>query len=277
MNAEQWKRMMDSLAEQLPGYGLAAAAALVILLVGWVLSRWAGQLAFSAASRLPRNAALAGFVRRVVRVIVMVLTIIAALNQVGVPMTSFLAVLGAAGLAIGLALKDTLSDLAAGIILLVLRPFDVGDAVRVDGVEGTVLDVGLFATKIDTFDGIRVMLRNSRVWGEQIHNLVVTGRRRLEVRVGVEYVADIGEVRRVLTQAMEQEPRILAEPAPVVLVDRLADSSIELVVRYWVKTADVIEMRSETTRLVRRTLNEAGVSIPFPQREIRVISGSAVA
>ncbi len=271
MSQEQIDLIIGSILEKLPAYLLALGGALLILLVGWFVSRTAGKMAHKAARRVRSNDALAPFARKVTQILVMIVAVIAALGQIGVPMASFLAVLGAAGLGIGLALKDTLSDLACGIILLVLHPFDLGDAVVVDGASGTVDEISLFATRLTTFDGIAITVRNSKVWGSQIHNLVVTGRRRFDVVVGVEYSADVAAAQTILLDTLKADARVLDDPAPVILVDTLADSSVNLIARYWVKTADGVSSKSDLTREIKAALDAAGIGIPFPQSEVRMI------
>jgi small conductance mechanosensitive channel len=240
-----------------------------VLLVGWFAARWSSRAILRAALKLPpSDQTVLRFVSRVVRIAIWVLSGVAAAGQLGLPLTSFLALMGAIGLGVGLALKGTLSDLASGIVLLILRPFAVGDAVEIAGSVGIVKDVGLFAVKLRQFDGIAVVLPNSNVWGSRIVNMVSEGTRRVEIPVGVAYATDLDRAFEVLRATLVADPRVLADPEPMVVADAFADSSINLLARCWVPAEDWAAVRSDLFRAVHRALHEASIEIPFPQRDV---------
>jgi small conductance mechanosensitive channel len=201
------------------------------------------------------------------------LALITALSQVGIETTSLLALVGAAGLAIGLALKDTLSDLASGVILLILRPFDVGEAVDVDGKTGVVSRMNLFTVDITSFEGVPIVLPNSSVRGAPIQNFSRAQTRRIDLVVGVSYDADLKTAIEVLKGMVDAEPRVLKEPEAIINVDSLGDSDVRILVRYHCAAADFLGLKMDMTRGAKEKLEAAGISIPFPQREIKVVGG----
>jgi small conductance mechanosensitive channel len=270
---EQFELLMEAALQKAPSVALGLVGALLILLVGIFVSRWAARLVQRAGERLPVNdRTLFTFLEKVARVTVLAIAGVAALAQIGVPITSFVALMGAIGLGVGLALKDTLSDLAAGLVLLVLRPFGVGDGVEIDSTEGTVKEIGLFAVRLLAWDGVMVTVPNSRVWANRMKNLVVHGTRRVDIPVGVAYGVDLKHATQVLVQAVSADERVKADPAPVVLVQSFGDNAVTLVVRFWVNSDDLLQVRSDMTLAVKVALEEGEIPIPFPQREIRLVA-----
>nr|WP_158637195.1 mechanosensitive ion channel domain-containing protein [Arenimonas daejeonensis] len=186
------------------------------------------------------------------------------------PTTSLLAVLGAAGLAIGLALKDSLSNIASGVMLIVLRPFRAGDAVVIAGQEGIVEQVRIFQTLLRTYQNHDVILPNSQITTAPIINYTARAQRRIDLPVGIGYNDDLAEARAVLLGLAARNSRVLKDPAADVLVTRLGESSIELVLRAWCATPDYVEVRSELIEAMAREFSNAGISIPYPQRDLHV-------
>jgi small conductance mechanosensitive channel len=198
------------------------------------------------------------------------LVLLTILSSVGVNVTSLAALIGATGLAIGLALQGALTNLSAGIMLLVFRPYRLGDVVRLDGDLGTVADMELFTTKIDTFDNRRIILPNSRIYGNKIENLTRNQRRRVEVPVGVAYGADIDQTRGVLERAITGLPGVLVDPPPVVIMTGFGNSSVDWEIRVWCAPAEIVAVRSVVIRAIKYALDEAEISIPFPQRDLHI-------
>lgn len=244
--------------------------ALLILLVGLWLSRRLLRALDAGLARANVEPTLRGFLRNVAHPALLIVVVIAALTAAGVPTTSVLAVLGAAGLAVGLALKDSLSNIASGVMLIVLRPFRAGDYVQAAGVEGTVEQVRVFQTHLRTPDNRAVILPNSMITAAPITNFTANPARRADIAVGVGYDDDLRQAREVLLRIAHDHPRVLREPEPKVLVTTLAESSVNLELRVWVPTADFIDVRSELVEAVRTRLIEHGLHIPYPQRDLHV-------
>ncbi|HEX4853613.1 mechanosensitive ion channel family protein [Arenimonas sp.] len=246
------------------------AVALAIALVGLWLARMLSKGLDRVMLRAGLDLILRDFLRNLAYVIGLVVVLVAALDALGVPTTSMLAVLGAAGLAIGLALKDSLSNIASGVMLIVLRPFRAGDAVQIAGQEGVVERVGIFQTVLRAYQNHDITLPNSEVTTSPIVNFTSRGERRVDVTVGVGYGDDLARARSVLLGIARANARVLEAPETDVLVTGLGESSIGLVLRAWVKTPDFVLARSELTEAIHRDFAKAGVSIPFPQRDLHV-------
>ncbi len=246
------------------------AAALMIVLVGWWLARWISRLLDKSLVKMEADEILRGFVRNAVFAALMVVVVIAALQKFGVPTTSLLAMLGAAGLAIGLALKDSLSNIASGLMLIMQRPFKAGDSVQVAGVEGVVEQVRIFTTRMRTYQNELIVLPNSEITTKPIINLTYKPLRRADITVGIGYGERVDHAREVLLAVAKANPKVLRKPASEVLVTGLGESSVDLVLRAWIKTDVFIDTRSELHEAVHRELTDAGISIPFPQRDVHV-------
>lgn len=246
------------------------AMALAIALLGMWLARLLARGLDRGMGRAGLDQILRDFLRNIAYVVGLVVVFVAALDALGVPTTSMLAVLGAAGLAIGLALKDSLSNIASGVMLIVLRPFRAGDAVQIAGQEGIVERVGIFQTQLRAYQNHDIVLPNSEVTTSPIVNFTSRGERRIDVTVGVGYGDDIRHAREVLLGIAKANAKVLDAPETDVLVTGLGESSVDLVLRAWVKTPDFVATRSELTEAIHRDFAQAGVSIPFPQRDLHV-------
>ena len=253
-------------AAALANWGLA----LLILLVGIWVARWISRAIERALGRAGVEGTLSGFLRNISYAAMVVIVVIAALQKGGVPTTSVLAVLGAAGLAIGLALKDSLSNIASGVMLIVLRPFRDGDHVQAAGLEGIVEEIRIFQTRMRTFDNRLIVLPNSMITTAPIINFTAKPQRRIEILVGVGYDDDLRTAREVLLAIAAENALILQKPEPFVQVTRLSESSVDLTLFAWTKTKDFGEARSELTEAVRTRILDAGLSIPYPQRNLHV-------
>jgi small conductance mechanosensitive channel len=221
-------------------------------------------------SRTNVDAALIPFVSGVVRFGLIALVAIAAVSTLGVPVASFVAVLGAAGLAIALAFQGTFSNFAAGVMLLTFRPFKLGDFVDVGGTAGTVKEIGIFACVLATPDNVQITVPNSDVFGQTIKNFSANETRRIDMVIGVGYDDDLGVAVRTCMDVISADARVLPDPAPQVAVSELGDSSVNLVVRPWVGAGDYWGARFDLTRALKENLEAAGCSIPFPQRDVHL-------
>lgn len=257
---------------------LDVIAALAILILGWIVAGWSRRTVDRALARMPRmDATLRPFLASSVRYALLAFTVVAVLAKFGVETTSIIAALGAIGLAIGLALQGTLQNIAAGVMLLLLRPFNVGDYVDAGGTAGTVDSIGLFVTELTTFDGIYLAVPNSQLWNCPILNYSRLPARRLDVAVGVSYDDDIETGLAVLLDMMRADERVRAEPEPKSMVMTLGDSAVTLNMRCWVAAADYWPMRFEYQHRVKQALEAAGLSIPFPQRDVHIRSAPPAA
>jgi len=245
--------------------------ALFLLIVGW----WVAVRASRAVTRLLGaqtriDPMLCNVISSVVRYSILVIVLVAVLGQLGIQTTSILAALGAAGLAIGLALQGTLANIAAGMMLLWLRPFRVGDYIDTGSVAGTVMEVGLFASELHSWDGIYQFVPNSGLWNKRIVNYSRLGTRLVDLKFGVAYEDDIPKGKETLLKAAGEDARTRADPAPAVFVDELGDSAVVLRLRVWAANADYWDLRRALTENGKAALEAAGLSIPFPQRDLHI-------
>lgn len=244
--------------------------ALAVFLLGLFFARWARSLVTKALGRSKVDPMLTPFLAGLTYVVLIVVVAIAAVNTLGVSTTSFVAILGAAGLAIALAFQDTFSNFSAGVMLLTFRPFEIGNFVTVGGQSGTVRAVGIFSTVLSTPDNIEIRIPNSQVFGQTMQNFSANPTRRIDLVMGVGYDDDLGVAVRTCMDVISADPRVIEDPAPVVAVHELGDSSVNLVVRPWVNASDYWATRWDLTRALKENLEAAGCSIPFPQRDVHL-------
>ena len=244
--------------------------ALVLLLVGLRVARWLSRIAERGMTRAQVEPTAVAFLRKVAYVILLVVLFLAVLQVVGVPMTSMIAVLGAAGLAIGLALKDSLSNIASGVMLVSLKPFRAGHIVTIAGETGKVESVSIFQTCLRGADNQLIVLPNSLITSDSIINLTPDTMRRIELVVGIAYDADIATARAVALDVMHGDARLLPDPAPDVLVYALADNSVNLGIRCHVGNDDYFVTKCELTERIKLAFDAAGIGIPFPQRDVHM-------
>ncbi|HEX7801645.1 MAG TPA: mechanosensitive ion channel domain-containing protein [Pseudoxanthomonas sp.] len=256
-------------------WGLKLLAATVIFLVGMWLARRLSLGLERVLGRAHVDSTLSGFLRRTSYAAMMVLVLVTALTSLGVNPTSMLAVLGAAGLAVGLALKDSLSNIASGVMLIVLRPFRVGDHVIAAGQEGVVLEVRIFQTRLRAFDQRLIILPNSEVTTAPIVNYSSLPTRRMEIIVGIGYDDDLKRAQQILLDIARANPLILKDPAPFVQVTNLGESSVELKLFAFAKNADFGDAKSQVTESVRTEIIGNGLNIPYPQRDLHVYHHNA--
>lgn len=273
---EQWTELSGGLLALGATWGMRLFWALVLALVGLLVARWAAGRAQRLAERTGRvDRTFVSLIGKLTRFAVLAVALVAVLGQLGVDTASFIAFLGAAGLAIGLALKDTASDVAGGIVLLALRPFAVGDAVFIGATGGIVEEIGVFQTTLTSFEGVPVVVPNSRVRTSEIQNFTRAGKRRIELTVGVAYDSDLDRVREVLTEVVTSGERVLADPPPLIDVSNLGESSIDFLVRVWVVPQGFFDTRLALARAIRKRLDAEGIEIPFPQRVVHTVRGDA--
>lgn len=256
---------------------LSVLSAIAILIVGLIVARWAANATRKALSRPRFDATLALIFSAIVRYFIIIVVLVAILSQFGVQTASIIAALGAAGLAIGLALQGTLSNIAAGVMLLFLRPFQVGDYIDAEGIGGTVDEIGLFTIQLRTADGIYVSVPNSNIWNRQIMNYSRLPTRRVTIPIGISYSDDIEKAQQVLMELMQGDQRVLQTPEPQVLVTSLGESSVDLSVRCWSSTGDFWDLFWDLNKQSKEKLEDAGITIPFPQRELRIVSDESKA
>lgn len=267
---------LSRLGDQLLTYAWDLLAGIILLAIGWVLAGWARKTILRVLDRTPRmDRTLRPVIANTVRYAILIIVLIAVLAQFGVQTTSIIAMLGAAGIAIGLALQGTLQNIAAGMMLLFLRPFQVGDYIDAEGQAGTVEEIGLFVTQLTTFDGVYRSVPNARLWNASIMNYSRLPTRRLDLLVGISYSDDLARGQDVLMGLLAEDARVLGDPPPQVLVHSLADSAVTLNLRCWCGKDDYWPLLFDLTKASKLTLEAAGFTIPFPQREVHVVSEAA--
>jgi small conductance mechanosensitive channel len=251
-------------------YGLRFISAIIILVVG----RWAAKGVSNLVRGLMRTAnidpTIGSFVGHLVNVTLIAFVVLAALSQVGIQTTSFIAILGAAGLAVGLALQGSLANFAAGFLMIIFKPFGVGDYIEGAGVAGTVTDIQIFTTTLRTPDNKCVIIPNAKLTGDNIINWTANGTRRVDMVFGIGYGDDIDQARRIMQEVLDQDKRILADPPPLIAVHSLGDSSVNFVVRPWAKVSDYWGVYFEATEKIKKAFDANGIQIPFPQRDVHI-------
>ncbi len=244
--------------------------AVAVFLIGWILAGALTRVSKKALRGSRVDDSLIPFLGSVIHMGLGAMVVIAAISTLGIPAASFVAVIGAAGLAVALAFQGTFSNFAAGVMLLTFRPFKLGDFVEVAGQAGTVKEIGIFATVMATPDNVQVNVPNSGIFGETIKNFSANANRRIDLVVGVAYDDDLGTAVRTCQDVVAADPRVLSDPPTVVAVSEMADSSMNLVVRPWVATPDYWPTRWDLTRALKEQLEAAGCTIPYPQRDVHL-------
>jgi small conductance mechanosensitive channel len=269
---------MDKVIEQLTtfatDYGLKIIGAIIILIVGRIAAGAVRSIVRRILNRAKVDATVVTFFATLAYFLVLTFTIVAALAKFGIQTASFVAILGAAAFAIGFALQGSLANFAAGVMILLFRPYKVGDFIEAAGVAGTVVEVHIFTTIINTPDNIKIIVPNSRIYGDVIKNITGNDTRRVDLVIGISYDAPIGKAHEVAMNVMKADPRVLGEPGPQVAVAELADSSVNLVVRPWVKKEDYWAVRFDVTRKIKEAFDDNGIEIPFPQHVVHMASHS---
>ncbi|MDH5620896.1 MAG: mechanosensitive ion channel [Gammaproteobacteria bacterium] len=251
-------------------FGIRAATALAIFLVGKFIIRLVVTAITKVMSAQDIDRTLMTFVCNLVRISLLVVVVIAAIGALGVETTSFIAIFGAAGLAVGLALQGSLSNFASGVLIVLFRPYRVGDFIEAAGIAGVVEQVQILTTVLKTGDNKQIIVPNSQIMNSIITNYSANDTRRIDMVVGVSYGDDLDKVRKTIEELVAADDRILNEPATTIGVSELAESSVNFVVRPWVSTADYWNVRFDLTEAIKKRFDLEGISIPFPQRDIHI-------
>jgi len=261
----------DVLIAQAIDMGLSVLGAAAILIIGlWLSGVVKTRLASLLGKSDKMDETVTQFVAGLAKYVVIIVTVIALLDQFGVETTSLVAVVGAAGLAIGLALQGTLSNVAAGVMLLIFRPFKIGQFVEVAGYAGSVKAITLFVTELDTGDNVRITLPNSSVWGSSIKNYSFHETRRLDITYGIGYESDINKAMAVIKAVIAADERAQGEPEPVVAVSNLGDSSVDIMVRVWCASGNYWALKWDLLQATKEAFDKDGISIPYPSTSIYV-------
>jgi len=270
--APEW---METIQEILATFGMQLIAAVAIFVIGRWIARLIQKGIRKAMEKAQVDEALVGFAAGLVYAALMAFVILAALGKLGVQTTSFIAVLGAAGLAVGLALQGSLSNFAAGVLMLIFRPFKIGDYIEGAGTAGIVKEIHIFTTTLTTPDNKRIIIPNSKMMGDNITNYSVEGTRRIGLSASISYSDDIKNAKEVLMDIITSDERVLEDPAPFVGLSAMNDSSIDFTVRPWVKTEDYWAVFFEMNEQIKLRLEAEGMSIPFPQRDVHLYKHDA--
>jgi len=269
------EQVLNTIYSYLVTYGLKIIAALVIFIVGRWVAKFLSKLVKKGMIKANVDETLAGFTQNLCYIALLAFVIIAALKKLGVPMTEFTVVVGAAGLAIAFALQGSLANFASGVMLIIFKPFKAGDFVEAGGKAGTVQKIQIFNTILNSPDNVRIIIPNGQVTGGNIMNYTVNGTRRIDLVVGVSYEDDLKKAQQVIEKIISSDERILKEPVYTIAVSELGDSSVNFVVRPWVNVADYWAVRFDITEKIKLALDKNGITIPYPQRDIHMKTGAA--
>lgn len=250
-------------------YSFSALGAIILMVAGYFIAGLIERSLYSGLSRIRGfDSTLSRFFSSLARYAILVLVTVMVLGQFGVQTASIIAAIGAIGLAIGLALQGTLQNIAAGIMLLVLRPFRIGESIEVGNVAGDVEEIGLFATRLRTVDGIYILAPNSKLWNEPVRNYTRNRVRRNDITIGIGYEDNIDMAQETLVELAAEDQRVKKQPAPVAFVAALGDSAVSITLRYWTSDKDFLATKIALTKLAKTTFDAKGISIPFPQQEV---------
>ncbi len=259
----------ENIEEIITGYAMSFVMAILVFLIGkWIAKRITNLLVKVLRKVKGMDETLVKFLENIVYYILMIVVILAALSELGIETTSFMAILGAAGLAIGLALQGSLGNFASGVMIILFKPFKVGDVVNAAGVTGSVQEVTIFNTVMITPDNQKIIVPNSAITGGSITNINANDTRRVDLVVGIGYDDDIKKAKELLNSLVEADKRVLLDKGVTVAVSELADSSVNFVVRAWVNTPDYWGVKFDLTENIKLTFDKEGISIPYPQQDV---------
>jgi len=270
MRLMDWQEVLDKLIDVGVSYGPRVAGAVATLVLGWIGARILRAIVRKVMRRAKVDPTLIGFVANMTYMLLMAFIVVSALGALGVATGSFVAIIGAAGLAIGFALQGSLSNLAAGVMIILFRPFRQGDFIEAAGSTGTVEEIQVFSTIMNTVDNKRIIVPNSKLMGDVITNFSANRRRRVDLVFGIGYGDDLRRAKELLVEVVRSHPLVLKDPAPAVAMRELADSSVNFNVRPWCNTSDYWTVYSEVTEQVKLRFDAEGISIPFPQRDVHL-------
>lgn len=259
---------MQAISEQLGTYGplvFTFVKALIVLIVGWIVAgALSGMIARRVSAHPNLDVTIGNFVASIVKWVILLVVLIAILGMFGIPATSLVAVLGAATLAIGLALQGTLADLAAGFMLVLFRPYKIGQYVDIGGTAGTVKDLNLFVTELATPDNVQIVMPNGKAWGSIITNYSHHKNRRVDLTFGIDFADDADKAIQIIKDLAKADSRIHDDPEPWVYVTNLGESSVDITARLWTSAADYWDVKFDMTKQVKEAFDKGGISIPYP-------------
>lgn len=266
----EYQQYLDAIVESTVAFAPQIISALIVLVVGWIVVNWIIRGFRNRFEVAKFDAALKGFLLSVINISLKLILLITVISMLGVQTTSLIAVLGAAGLAIGLALQGSLANFAGGVLILARRPFTVGEYISSGSIAGTVEVIDILYTTLKTPDGQAVIVPNGKLSNSEITNFSRKKTRRINLEVGISYTSDIDKAKKVLKKIVEGDERVLADPAPVYQVINLGDSSVDLRARCWVNNSDYWSTLFDFTETTKKSFDKAGIGIPFPQRDVHL-------
>ncbi len=273
---DEFNQLKETMLPMLIDYGINIVWAIVILIIGWAASKWFAQRVQKYIQHSKRvSVTLDPFLVKFTKGLVMAITLLAVLNRFGIETASIIALLGTIGLAIGLALQGSLSNVASGIMILILRPFNVGDVVNINGRSAIIDEIGLFITEMHTFDNIALIVTNTQVWNDIIENHTRNSTRRVDMVFGIHYEDNIDKAMEIIREILNNEERILSEPEPLIAVGKLAGSSVDLLVRPWASTDVQFQLELDLQKRIKERFDEEGITIPYPQQDLHLFREDA--
>ena len=261
-NVQTW------ISENATDWAIQIVIAIAIFVIGKMLAKMVAGLVRKGMTRAGSDPILVGFIGNIAYGLLLAAVVLAAVDSLGVNVTSLMAIVGAAGLAVGLALKDSLGNFAAGVMIIIFRPFKIGDYVDAGGAAGTISEIGLFATMMHTPDNKLIIVPNSAIINGNITNVSAMPTRRVDMVFGISYDANIGQARDIIKSVLDADARILKEPEPMIVVGELGDSSVNINVRPWVNSGDYWGVFFDLTELIKVKFDENGLTIPYPQQDV---------
>ena len=264
--------VLNRIYEYIAMYGLRVMFAVIILVVGWWLARLISRMIGNLMGKAHVESTLIKFVQNLCYIGLMTYVIIAAISKLGIDTTSLAVVIGAAGLAVGFALQGSLSNFAAGVMLIIFKPFKVGDYIEAGGKAGSVQEIQIFNTVLHSPDNVRIIVPNGQITGGSITNYSANATRRVDLIASISYESDMQKARQILQQIVSGDSRVLPSPAPTIAVCELAESSVDFVVRPWVNAGDYWSVKFDLTEKIKMEFDRNGISIPYPQRDIHMIA-----
>ena len=275
MDPAKWQEMAPQIMDIVARWGLQILGAIAVLVVGRIVAGAVAGAVQKAMRKANTDEALVRFVGSLSRFAILTFALIAALDLFGIQTTSFIAVLGAAGLAVGLALQGSLSNFASGVLILLFKPFRIGDVIDAGGSKGKIVDIGILTTTMNTPDNQKIIIPNSAIMGGTITNVNAYDTRRVDLVAGIGYGEDMAKAQAVLERILAGHSKVLKDPAPTIKVVELADSSVNFAVRPWANTPDYWDVYFDVTRSIKEEFDKEGISIPFPQADVHVFQESA--
>ena len=267
--------VVEKMMEALTLYGMKIIAAVVIIVVGLWISKIIKNCFVKTLQKKEVDPTLVGFFASMLHGGLVIFVVISAISKLGVQTTSFVAVIGAAGLAVGLALQGSLSNFAAGILLILFKPFKVGNFVKAGGEAGVIVEVGIFTTEMKTPDNVQIIIPNATIMGSAITNVSAHPTRRIDMTLGVGYGDDLNKAKKIIEGLLSADERVLKDPVVTIAVANLGESSVEFVVRPWVNSADYWAVKSDFIKAVKEKFDAEGISIPYPQSDVHLFQDSA--